>query len=220
MTFAYTVLFFAFSLGVYTALTRIFSIQNIRVVSATIQVEVDQKRLPKTLLFFPAAKIRSDLLSANPILADIRFEKWYPHTLVIIPTVRTPVAALASPNRRVFLDAHGIVLGDADTTNPAVPVIFASVDGVRVGQYIKDPRVLTSLVFISGMSDTLPVLSATISDDGVIRAHTEQVDILFTQDATVSGLLPTLQSLLAGFRIKGTLPTTIDLRFNKPVITF
>lgn len=216
----YCVLFLIASVGIYLALSKLFSIREIRVMGGNIQVSVDEHKLPRTLLFFPSDKLRAEILINNPILADIRFEKWYPHTLAIIPTLRPALAELVTPTRKVFVDAQGIVLADADSSPGGLPRIIASISGLRIGQRVSDNRVWSSLAFVSGMQSTLQTETATISDDGAIRAHSGNLDILFTQDDDISHIITTLQTLLTGFRIKGTLPSVIDLRFDKPVITF
>lgn len=216
----YAVLFVLLSAGVYLAITKLFAIREIAVVGGNIQVSVDERRLPGTLLFFPTETLRAEILRDNPILADLRFEKKYPHTLVIVPIVRSATALLIAPTRRVFVDARGIVLADADASPAGLPQITAPVSGLRIGQQVKDGPLKTSLDFLVGTGPLLHIDTITVSGDGAIKAHTGNLDILFTQGADLTRILTTLQTLLTGFRIKGTLPTVIDLRFDKPVVTF
>ena len=76
----YVILFVLF-LGTVSWLgIRVFTIKNIVVVGNNIQVQVDETRLPKTLMLFPAAKLRTELLADNPILADIQFQKKLRHS--------------------------------------------------------------------------------------------------------------------------------------------
>ena len=53
-----------------------------------------------------------------------------------------------------------------------------------------------------------------------IRAKTGQTDILITQTSDLTYVRDTLQTLMEGFRIKGTMPKSIDIRFSKPVVQF
>lgn len=213
-------LFVLFSAGVYLFGIWMFTIKNIVVVGNNIQVQIDEARLPKTLLLFPSAKLRTQLLSDNPILADIQFQKKYPHTLVIVPILRTAVARLTLTTREVLLDESGIVLADADTSSPPLPRLIVPLSTVRIGETISDPRVTAALSFITGVRDILPIQSISVEDERSLRAKSGTVDILFPQDGQIPAILATLQTLLSGFRIKGTLPTFIDLRFNKPIIKF
>jgi hypothetical protein len=79
---------------------------------------------------------------------------------------------------------------------------------------------VTALAFLNGTRDFLPIQTITIEDDSSLRAKSNTMDILFPQDGSMPAILATLQTLLSGFRIKGTLPTLIDLRFNKPMVKF
>ncbi len=219
LTILYGILFAVFSAAVYGGVVKLFAIRQISVVGSNIRLSIDERRFPSTLLFFPSAKLRLQILADNPILADIRFEKKYPHTLMIIPTLRTPAALLITPTRRVFIDPRGIVLADAGSAG-GLPQISADISGLHIGQKIADTGVLSGLSFISDAAPIVRIESMTIDSDGVLRAHTGNLDLLFTQVADTSQITRTLQTLITGFRIKGTLPKVIDLRFDKPVVTF
>jgi hypothetical protein len=216
----YVLLFVLFSGAVYWLIVRGLTIQNIVVVGHNIQVEIHETRLPKTLLLFPADTIRRELLNDNPILADVRFQKKYPHTLVIVPTLRTAVARLSLTGREVLVDESGTVLSDADASSAPLPRLVVPMAAVRIGEIIGDPRVTAGISFITGIRDTLQIRSISVEDERSLRAKSDKLDILFPQDGSIPVTLATLQTLLAGFRIKGTLPTFIDLRFNKPIIKF
>lgn len=211
-----TILFFL----AYFAVISVSTIRTIEVVGSGLDVQIDEKKLPNTLLFFPSENIRRELLDENPILSDIQFKKKYPNTLVIIPVLRTAVAKLAGAERTVLLDQTGIVLADEGSPSPAIPLLVIPVAGLRIGQAISDPRVTQSLAFLTGVSAIHPVGKISAEADGSLRAKGDKLDILFTQLTDMTRTLTTLQTLLAGFRIKGTLPTSIDLRFDKPIIKF
>ncbi len=216
----FVVMFLLFSGAVYWTCIKIFTINNIVVVGNNIRVEVDEGRLPKTLLLFPASKLRTQLLEDNPILADIQFQIKYPHTLVIMPTLRSAVVRLILPARDVLVDAGAVVLGDTGSGSMELPRLVVAIPVVRIGEKISDPRVTAGIAFITGMRGILPVSEVSVEDDRSLRAKSGKLDIIFPQDAPTATVLATLQTLLAGFRIKGTLPTFIDLRFNKPILKF
>lgn len=220
LTAAYLLLFLLLSFGAYLGVTRLFAIREITVVGDHIRISIDQRRFPSTLLFFPSDEIRAELLERNPILADVRFEKRYPHTLVITPTLRSPVAVVATPSRTVLIDPRGYVLADADIIPAGLPRVIASISGIRIGQQLSDKGIGTSLSFAQNAKGFMNMETITIAGDGSITAHGGKLDILFTQNEDIQTILTTLQTLFTGFRIKGTLPTVIDLRFDKPIVKF
>lgn len=216
----YFLLFCLFSAAVYWLIIRGLTIQNIVVVGQNIQVRIDETKLPKTLLLFPSEDIRREILKDNPILEDIRFQKKYPHTLIVVPTLRGAAVRLVLPSREVLVDESGIVLADADPSSPVLPRLILDIPVVRIGETIRDLRVSSSLSFVGAVRDTVDIRMITQEDSASLRAKGDKLDILFPQEVDISARVATLQTLLAGFRIKGTLPTFIDLRFDKPVVKF
>jgi hypothetical protein len=216
----YVLLFILFSGAVYWVSMWMFTIKSIIVVGNNIQVKVDEARLPKTLLLFPSAALREQLLKDNPTLSDLQFQKKYPHTLVIVPALRTAVVRLSLTGREVLVDESATVLGDADATSAPLPRLVIPLTAVHIGEKIADPRVTAGISFITGIRDTLQIRSISVEDERSLRAKSDKLDILFPQDGSTPSTLATLQTLLAGFRIKGTLPTFIDLRFSKPIVKF
>ncbi len=216
--FAVILLIALLAVGLFYAQSKLFEIQNIEIVGEGVTIVLDEDKIAKNLLFFPSHKVREMLLSQNTLLSDVRFIKKFPHTLMIEPTVRTPIAVLRTQGQAVPIDQTGIILPGAPEL--AMPVLLFDVGLVHEGQKLTDPRVLQSLRFVSEIGGSLAISSVTTKDGRILVAVYEQSDILFTQDAGVPTLTSTLQTLLTGFRIKGLMPKIIDLRFDKPIVTF
>ncbi len=204
--------------GLFLAQSKLFEIREIVVVGAGVTLTLDENKTAKNLLFFPVQKVRMTLLAQNALLADVRFIKKYPHTLLVEPVLRQPVAILTTQTQMVPLDKTGIVL--PETQQQTLPVLIFDIGTVHEGQKVNDPRILQSLRFVDLMPDPWIVISVTTQDGSSLVARIDESDILFTQDAQIPTLTSTLQTLLAGFRIKGSLPKSIDLRFDKPVVLF
>lgn len=197
----------------------IFTIRSIEVVGEHTLVSIDQNRISKNLLFFPSESLRSQILANNPWLADVRFEKKFPGTLRIVPVKRRPVAILHSADRTVLVSDNGVVLSDGDNGN-ILPRLFIPTPAFRIGQKIEDERVRQSLALITGLIHEFVFTKITYEEGKYLRAKTDTSDIIFVQDKPIGDVIATLQTLLSGFRIKGTLPKVVDLRFDKPIVTF
>jgi cell division septal protein FtsQ len=204
---------------IYRIITRVFSLETIEVVGSDVQVLLDNKKVPKNLLFFPSDTIRSLILKDNPLLSDVQFVKKYPHTLIIKPVIRIPYVILQTDTRSVLLDRTGIVLTDG-TQGMSLPVLHFTPDTIHVGENIRDSRVLTAIACIENMRSYLTVSSVEESDGASIHIKSDKTSIFITQLKPIRETLATLQTLIAGFRIKGTLPMVVDLRFDKPIIKF
>ena len=207
-----------FGWGGYRATRWAFTIRSIEVVGENARVIIDEKRISKNLLFFPADTLRSQVLAGNPWLADVRFEKKYPGTLRIVPTLRQPIAVLRSRDRTVLVDREGVVVSDGDGGG-ALPLVVIDILPFRVGETITDARVRLALSLIDSLAEDLTFTKITYEGSTYLRAESGIVDIIITQDRPIGETLATLQTLLVGFRIKGTLPKVVDLRFDKPIVT-
>lgn len=208
------------SLTAYLVIIKTCSIRKIEVVGNGIQVVVDQKKVPKNLLFFPSDQIKKEILSNNPALADVEFRKKFPHTLVIKATLRTPVVRfLTSNGQTILLDRNGVVLTYGDQ-GLRLPVFRFAVESVRIGAVLNNERLRLALSMLDGIARIDPVVSVEEQSDFSIFIKTEKTGIYITQDAQPDQTIATLQTLIEGFRIKGRLPTVVDLRFDKPVVHF
>lgn len=207
------------TVGIYLASALFFRIRQIEVIGHNVTVTVEEDILEKNLLFFPTSVLKKKLLSDNALLSDVLISKKLPHTLVIEPVIRRPIAQLVSGPRRVLLDKDGIIIGNVTGEN-SLPVLLFETPSVPIGTKVIDKRVLTALEFLSQYDNVLDIrLIESYQDMSIVLKH-EKMDIYITQNANISLTMATLQTLLTGFRIRGTLPTTVDLRFSKPVVTF
>jgi hypothetical protein len=208
-----------FSIGLFVAINKIFAIQIIEVVGNSVSLQIDEKKIIKTLLFFPSDRFRAEILSDNTYLADVQFQKIYPHTLKIIPVTRAPSARLQVGGRIVLLDKLGYVLSDGDQ-GFMLPLIVIDLPFFRVGEKLTSPRVQTALSIIEALRSDWDINSLTEVNESYFLVKTPKTDIFIAHNGELGEILTTLQTLLAGFRIKGTLPAVVDLRFDKPVIKF
>lgn len=200
-------------------ISRIFTIRNVEVAGEGIQIEVDAAKLPSNLLFFPAAQVSEQIMSDNALVGSVIIQKKYPNTLRITAMPRKPFAIVGIDRETYLVDEEGVVLKQYPLET-GLPYIRIAVTGVQPGVKISDQAVLTSVDFMRETQNFLPIRDITMNDTSSLRAQSATMSIMFPQHADIPFLIRTLQTVIAGFRIKGTLPTTVDLRFDKPVVTF
>ena len=215
---AFIVVTVSLAAGGFFVQSNIFTIQIIEVKASGVSLVFDERKITNNLLFFPAQKIRQMLLQENVFLADVRFIKKYPHTLIIEPVFRQPIARLTTQSGVVFLDKTGVVL--PANSEQTLPLLIFDVGTLHEGQTVINPQILQGLRFVERIGDSEVIRSVTTRDGPSLVANIHETDILFTQDASMESVVATLQTLLTGFRIKGSLPKSIDLRFDKPIVTF
>lgn len=207
------------SIALALGVKSFYALTVIRIEGNGIRAIIDEKRVPKNLLFFPSDKFREEILKNNPLLSDVRFIKRYPHELAIVPVPRISYVILRSENREVFVDREGFVLGDSDGRT-SLPIIELQHVSIHTGEKLEDRRVGFVLSFLEAFAEILKIKSITNPESTQFIVKTDNTDIYITQDKSISEITATLQTLITGFRIKGTLPSVVDLRFDKPVVKF
>ncbi|MBI5449473.1 FtsQ-type POTRA domain-containing protein [Candidatus Gottesmanbacteria bacterium] len=200
-------------------MNSIFDIRTIEVISGNVLLSINEKELPRNLLFFPSEKLRIQLLQENPLLHDIQIRKKFPHTLTIEPIQRMGAVRLVRGEQTVVLDWQGVVIPDTDEA-VALPKIIQSGEPAHIGQKITDYIVRQSLLFIQHLDARWSVDFVEMRDEESFIVRIGKIDSVISQDADMKVIAATLQTLLEGFRIKGTLPSVVDLRFDKPIVTF
>ncbi len=209
------VVFVTWSMFVLT--DQFFRIRVLEVYGPSIAVEINDKNFPNSLLFLNEDHLERSIKTAYPTVRDVVVRKQYPDTLKLYLYPRTPIAVCLMGNRYVLVDQEGFMLGDAATVY-SYPVLEIGSEYRAYGERFTDERMLYALKFIALTQDYLEVQKVTSEDSENIRIKTKESDILITQKRELEIVLPTLQTLIAGFRIRGKMPAVIDLRFNKPVV--
>lgn len=204
--------------GLSLLLVHAFTIKNIIVDAPLMVIELDKSRFGKNLLFLPTEKLRADLLNNYPLLSGVRFEKQYPGTLVVHLIRRNTFAVLRSEDNVYAVDEYGLVLGGVDDAGGYPALVFRA--GIlSIGSLVPHPGVISGLALLRRLGGNPPISRISERDTLSMHAVSGHTNILFPQTGDMSAKADTLQTIVEGFRIKGALPTVIDLRHEKPIIT-
>lgn len=197
----------------------VFTIRNVEVVGEGVRVSVDPEKMPRNLLFFPVAQVKNELLRGYPLIAEMNITKKYPGTLVISATLRAPKALVGAENTLYAIDKEGVVLEEYPE-KMHLPKILIDVPPAPSGKRVTDTRIIAALSFLLETEGSIAITQITSGEGDTLQATDGVMNILFPQKSDIPAIVRTLQTMLVGFRIKGKLPSTIDLRFDKPVVTF
>ena len=211
-------IFLAGALVAFTS-DQFFRVRTIEFTGDGVRISIDPERIEKNLLFLSASRMEDDLLIAYPELKEVIVKKKIPQTLVISASLRSPIARLETDTHAFMLDREGVVLPLTDSS-AILPVIRIHIDTVRVGDSVHDEGISAALAFLTEFENEIPILSIEKKDTLSLRAKTDKTDIFIPQGGDMRILAATLQTMFLGFRIKGSLPALIDLRFDKPIVTF
>ena len=206
-------LIYVFKIGI-----NVFQVKHIEVTGDPVQVEINQSLFVNNILFFPMDSTIRELKLANPLIKKVEIRKKFPSTLEFIIYKRIPIAQLVTDGIHSGIDEENVITDVVPTAQ--LPIITIAVPLVRVGATVKDPMVVQAVALIDRTKSVIRWSSIEAYETQSLRARTGQTDILITQTSDLSQVVDTLQTLMEGFRIKGTIPKSIDLRFGKPVVQF
>lgn len=196
----------------------VFQVKHIEVTGDPVQLEINQSIFVNNILFFPTDSVARQLKLDNPLVKSVEIRKKFPSTLEFVIYKRRPIAEISTDGIRFGVDEESVVT--EASPNEQFPMITVSIPLVRIGVTVKDPTVVQSVALISKTKPLIQWSSFEPYETQSIRARTGQTDILITQTSDLQQVLDTLQTLMEGFRIKGTIPKSIDLRFGKPIVQF
>lgn len=197
----------------------VFTIRSVEVVGESVRVSVDPEKMPRNLLFFPVERLKNELLRDYPLIAEMNITKKYPGTLIISATLRAPKALVGVGNTLYAIDKEGVVLEEYPEKTK-MPKILIDAPPAPLGKRVTDTRTLAALSFLLETEGSIAITQITSEEGDTLQATDGVMNILFPQKSDMQSIARTLQTMLVGFRIKGKLPSTIDLRFDKPVVTF
>lgn len=200
-------------------LYKAFQIKVIEITGTNINVSVNEEKIPKILLFFPSEAIRKELLSEYPQLQDIQIEKKLPFTLKITLVQRIPLALIKSGNTGFYIDSNAVIFHTYSDLNINLPLIDINTQDWDDGMKIRDAGVQSAVAFLN-QAQGIKVDRIRKIDSETLSVIIGATEVLISNRTEYTYTVSTLQMILSRFRMKGTMPTRIDLRFDKPILSF
>lgn len=205
-------------IGVPIVFIRYFTIKHVEVTGSTVLFEYDANKLGDNLLFLPVDRIKKLLLTTYPVIQTLEIIKKFPDTLIISLSLYKPLAIFSGTNGNKLLTETGLVIGNAREEDfNLYPVIHDYPTSLFDGVIYTEPFILSVLAMIHEFSLSAKTDIYVMPGDSY-SLILDNVEVVFPSTKEVVYLKRTLQGLLQGFRIKGTLPKQIDLRYDNPVI--
>lgn len=217
----FIILFFIGLCSVFFLMLAGLQIKKIEITGEAAIVDVNVQLLSTSLLFFPSQRMAQKIQEDNPLIRSVQLKKKFPSTLVIQVVKRKPIAVLNTEGYEYAIDDEGMILTkDAAVDDANIPVIQISAGVVRIGSLITDGCVIQAIRFLNLLPVSITISHITAEDRLSLLARYKTTDILIPQQGDLMYTIDTLQTLIAGFTIKGIMPKTIDLRYTKPVVQF
>lgn len=197
-------------------------ISNVEVVGGNGCVDqkaiIDQFR-GKNLLTISPKTTELAIKESYKCVKFVTVQKKYPTILKITVEIDRPIVKVGDKN--IYLTENGFVLENADQKN--LPAIFFDREvEFKVGEKLADETSLFTLLLISQIEKTdFVATSARILNPGLISVYNrENQAVIFTSEKEAEKQVDALQLVLSESRIDPSKIEKIDLRFEKPTITY
>lgn len=200
---------------------QFFTVSTIYVRGTTqIASEVDRLR-GRNILLIDEKKLKQEILSGHKDLSDVSVGKIYPNTLEIKLEERKGVAQVEQGTHYFVIDQNGTAFKSA-TEKLNLPLLEGIFTPLTIGGSFAESEtrhlfMLLKLLREEGIViQTITLLDKTtakllLSPNSIIIIKTS-IDPYYA--------VSSLQVMLRSFRIEGKFPRMIDLRYDKPVLSF
>ena len=180
-----------------------------------------QEALGKNIFLFKTRTLALRVGKQEPALADVTVTKHLPDRLQITVVSRQPFALLIDPQgEAVVVDTAGMALPvpAREFTGPKLRTASLPV----IGEVTADSQVTAGLRLIELLQlSYIPFEYISYPDKISLTTQlTNKVIATFSAQKDLSGQVDSLQYILHHSRMEDKAVTGIDLRFQKPIITF
>lgn len=179
----------------------------------------------ENIFFINLEKVELDLLRKNPDLSYLKVNKIYPKTLKIAIKKESALAFFKVNQGFLVLNTQGKIISKKKTRATSLPVInyYQKFDyfAFEAGEKLSFQDVATALRFLQKARDLgLVIDSIDIVGEDVIRFNLEDKTIFFTSVAPQNKQEYEFMTIIKRLKIEGREFKSLDLRFEKPVISF
>lgn len=163
--------------------------------------------------------LASRIINSNPTIKHVDVEKIIPATILMTLENRQPMAMVNNDRGKAYIDEEGIYL-----TNITVDKILPLIDIAKIPIYPEshaDWRVIKALTLLKYLSEgNISIGKIMIDDNQNMYTLTinNSTKVLIPYNADASKLAASLQIIISRFRIEGKSVSSIDFRYDKPVI--
>lgn len=157
----------------------------------------------------------------NINISNVVIKKRFPQKIQINIYYRKRLAQLIVGQEYFYLDEQGVIFEKGNTLVD-LPVLYIPVDRVDLGTNIIQKRFNDLLLFLKlSQEHQIKVINIAPYDQESFQVVLgESIQVLIGDNRKVEDIVSSLQLILRRFKIEGKQISSIDYRFEKPVISF
>lgn len=174
------------------------------------------------VIFLSTTSFAEKIVRASPYIKAARVTKQFPSSLLVEIEERLPVATFRLEGTPWFVDGESVLLpGIPRLFEKELPIVTCLV-AVDAGGQVSDQKLRVAFEVAHDLAtDGTSKLTEIGCEEstGALIMLIDDVLVRMSADKGRQELSPALLFLFKQFRIEGKRPKTVDLRFEKPVLT-
>lgn len=156
--------------------------------------------------------------SSDIKIKEVLIKKEFPGKLLVNIERRQALAAIAWGDNFFLVDKEGLLFSQEQQV-AGLPILNLGLQNIGVGSRI-DEREKSILVILEALKGKEEIQSVSVGKEEIQIQLREGSLVLFTFSDEINTKINALQMILKRLRIEGRKPSKIDLRFEKPIVTF
>lgn len=207
----------AASLAAYLILT-LFTVKNVSLSPQSCIGENDLELTGKFIWGIDPSSVEAALKERFACLDQAKIAKLYPAKLVVSVVTKIPSLAIADTN--LGITPEGLVVTGSQADLPQL--FMPQAPQLIPGQKVIDGKILfaAGTTHLLSKTDFLPQTVRILADGDLAVYDKDDTVAIFSLKKEKEEQVDSLQQVLAAAKIDGAKIAKIDLRFDKPVVTF
>jgi cell division septal protein FtsQ len=222
--FIFICLFFFIVLFV---VNQFFQIKKVELIAdRKITLANESELVNKNLIFIDKEEVRKLIIQKNSLLKKVTVDKIWPSTLRVTVYLYEPIASLIVNQGYFDLSFDGRILSKKKDNQSLLPIInyYQKLNNgsFQTGDWISFKDIQKTLFFINVLEqiNLTPLTIDIIGQDMLVFNLKDSKKIIFSNSKNKETQDYQLELIIKQFKIEGKEFKKIDLRFEKPVITF
>ncbi|EKE13657.1 MAG: hypothetical protein ACD_12C00873G0003 [uncultured bacterium] len=208
-------------------INNFFLVKNILIISdKNFSLVNKDKIINKSLLFVNQEQIAKIIIKENFFLKSAIIEKVWPDTLKISITLYDPCVSLIVNNGTFNLSCDGRILQKTKDVESFLPIVNyyqkLSNNSFQTGDWINYRDIKQTLFFVERLKqiNLIPLTIDIKGQDMLVFKLVDNKEIIFNNNKDKEVQSYQLELIIRQFKIEGKDFKKIDLRFNKPIVSF
>ncbi len=206
----------------FLKVNQVVCFENQNACQSDLWFQINGLVLGKNLVLLSPQKVKEEIKGKLTEIDEIKIEKHLPNKLVIHLTKRRPLAIIETDNHYYQVDYQGFVLAEFQQPTD-LPLITSSQSAIMVDNHqFKSTGVISSLnCLYQLLMKNIEVrrLEINLFEDLTLFLK-KGPQVLISSKKGIGQQVDSLQLILERAKIEGKQIKVIDLRFDKPVVTF